>query len=620
VTFLNPAWLLLALAAAIPIAIHLLRRRIGTRVELPTARYLARAEAEHSRELRLRNILLMLLRAGAIVLIAVAAARPFAPVPGGARAPGAIAIVVDNTMSSAAVSGGVPVFDELRTAARVPLERLAPADRAWLITADGAVRSGAGEALLARLDSIRPIAGRGDLPRALTLADAAVQGSGLPGEIALVTDAQSSQWDEPLAFPRARLAIYAPASAPPSNRAVVEATPEPLRWTGGSGAVHIAFLSADSALYRVTIAGETLLRGVAEPDGRVRAPVVTTLRGWFAGTVETERDELPLDDVRHFAAFAGALPAVAVGSGAGMYAATAVATLADRGRVSRGTQIHVLPADTGIQLPALIAAPLDPVRAGAANRALERAGIPWRYGDRTFDSTTARADSAVFGGALPPEVFVRYRLMSLAIDTASAIDTLASVDGEPWMVAGDGYVLLASALDPAHSTLPVSAAFIPWLERMLAHRLTSDAIGVIEALTGDTIRLPPWADGVEAAAPAARRRVAFDVPGVHFLTRNGVRAGAIVVNPPRRESMLERITVETLRQRFTAAAVTATSDMRAFDRALLSTRGRREITGWILLLAGALIVAEMIVRGLQGRTPRPDGLSTSGRRPPVSGG
>jgi hypothetical protein len=156
VTFLNPAWLLLALAAAIPIVIHLLRRRIGTRVELPTARYLARAEAEHSRELRLRNLLLMLLRAGAIVLIAVAAARPFAPVPGGARAPGAIAIVVDNTMSSAAVSGGVPVLDELRAAARVPLERLTSSDRAWLITADGAVHSGTGEALLVRLDSIRP--------------------------------------------------------------------------------------------------------------------------------------------------------------------------------------------------------------------------------------------------------------------------------------------------------------------------------------------------------------------------------------------------------------------------------------------------------------------------------
>jgi hypothetical protein len=446
-----------------------------------------------------------------------------------------------------------------------------------------------------------------------------VQGSGLPGEIALVTDAQASQWDEPLTFPRARLAIYAPASAPPSNRAVVEAMPEPLRWTGGAGAVNIALISPDSALYRITIGGETVLRGVAEPDGRLRAPVVTSLRGWFAGTVETERDELPLDDVRHFAAFAGALPAVAVGTEAGTYAATAVATLADRGRVRRGTQIHVLPADNAIQLPALIAAPLDPVRAVAANHALERAGIPWRLGERMSDSMTARADSAFFGGALPPEVFVRYRLTLLAADTASAIDTLASVNGEPWMVAGDGYVLLASALDPAHTALPVSAAFIPWLERMLAHRLTSDAIGVIEAQTGDTIRLPPWADGVESATSAAHRRVAFDVPAVHFLTRNGVRAGAIVVNPPRRESMLERITVETLRQRFTAAAVTATSDVRAFDRALLSTRGRREITRWVLLLAGALVVAEMIVRSLQGRM-RPDRSGGFGRRPPVSSG
>ena len=38
-----------------PLLIHLLRRRIGTRIDFPAARYLARAEQEHSRTLRLRN-------------------------------------------------------------------------------------------------------------------------------------------------------------------------------------------------------------------------------------------------------------------------------------------------------------------------------------------------------------------------------------------------------------------------------------------------------------------------------------------------------------------------------------------------------------------------------------
>src|SRR5215471_6865445 len=61
-SLLAPLYLFLGAAALVPLLIHLLRRRIGTRIDFPAARYLARAEQEHSRSLRLRNILLMLLR------------------------------------------------------------------------------------------------------------------------------------------------------------------------------------------------------------------------------------------------------------------------------------------------------------------------------------------------------------------------------------------------------------------------------------------------------------------------------------------------------------------------------------------------------------------------------
>ncbi|HEY7877884.1 MAG TPA: BatA domain-containing protein, partial [Gemmatimonadaceae bacterium] len=65
IDFLSPLWLMAAGAAAVPLLLHLLRRRIGARVEFPAVRYLARAEREHSRKLRLRNLLLMLLRIAA---------------------------------------------------------------------------------------------------------------------------------------------------------------------------------------------------------------------------------------------------------------------------------------------------------------------------------------------------------------------------------------------------------------------------------------------------------------------------------------------------------------------------------------------------------------------------
>ena len=72
-SFLEPLLLALGAAAAVPLLLHLLRRRSGTRIEFPAARYLARAEEENSRKLRWRNLALMILRVLLVLLIAVAA-------------------------------------------------------------------------------------------------------------------------------------------------------------------------------------------------------------------------------------------------------------------------------------------------------------------------------------------------------------------------------------------------------------------------------------------------------------------------------------------------------------------------------------------------------------------
>src|SRR5215210_188533 len=97
---LAPWYAALAAATAVPLLLHLLRRRIGTRVEFPAVRYLERAEQENSARLRLRNWLLMALRVLAVILIALAAARPAANVGGAGHAPAAIALVLDNSLST----------------------------------------------------------------------------------------------------------------------------------------------------------------------------------------------------------------------------------------------------------------------------------------------------------------------------------------------------------------------------------------------------------------------------------------------------------------------------------------------------------------------------------------
>src|ERR1700712_497576 len=116
-TFLAPLYLLLGAAAAVPLLLHLLRRNITTQVDFPAARYLERAEQEHSRSLRLRNLLLMLLRVLLVLALAIAAARPFVRGIGVGHGPSALAVVLDNSLSTTAVVGGAPVFDRLRDAA-----------------------------------------------------------------------------------------------------------------------------------------------------------------------------------------------------------------------------------------------------------------------------------------------------------------------------------------------------------------------------------------------------------------------------------------------------------------------------------------------------------------------
>jgi hypothetical protein len=104
-------------------------------------------------------------------------------------------------------------------------------------------------------------------------------------------------------------------------------------------------------------------------------------RGWRAGSLELEPDEFRGDDLRHFAVRIGQPPAVRVAADAGVFARGAVDALEQGGRVRRGTEIEVASAVAAQRSqPALLFAPGDPLRVADANRALERAGIPWRFG------------------------------------------------------------------------------------------------------------------------------------------------------------------------------------------------------------------------------------------------
>jgi len=74
--FMHPGMLLGAGAAAIPVVLHLMMRQRPRQLEFPALRFLQAKQTSNRRTLKLRHILLLLLRMGALALLAFALARP----------------------------------------------------------------------------------------------------------------------------------------------------------------------------------------------------------------------------------------------------------------------------------------------------------------------------------------------------------------------------------------------------------------------------------------------------------------------------------------------------------------------------------------------------------------
>ena len=592
-SFLAPLYLTLGAFIAVPLIIHLMRRRIGARVDFPAARYLARAEKEHSRTLRMRNLLLMLLRVLALVAIAAAAARPVASWVGAGHAPTAIAIVVDNSLSSSVVLDGRPLLDQFKSMARSVVNPSTSADRLWLVTIDGRVRGGSAATLRDDINRLEPLAGSGDPAGALARAAGLVRASGLNArQVALVTDGQRTEWERVPAIVGTQLVLYAPSTKAPSNRAVVLAEGRPVRWTP-RGSVAARFLSHDSTTYRITLNGRTFARGTAAPNEEVVVRAAPPERGWVQGTVELEPDELAADNVRHFAVWIGPAPGLAVSPAAGSFVKNAVDVLRTTERVTDGRDIAIVPGDELSTLPALILAPVDPVKLGAANRALERAGIPWRFGGKHTGEATVRGT-----GLDGVTTTIRYDLVA---QSGAAAETLAVVGRDAWIVAGPRYVVVASPITPDATNLPIRAGFIPWLGDVVTTRLVGEPGQVINAAPSEQLPRPRWADGSENSdgqrTPLGDALEAPTRSGVLFLTRGGRRVGAVVVNSPPEESVLDRYTPDELRDRIRSERTLVAATPSSWATMAFRAAARRSLLEPALIAALVLLTLEALAIG-----------------------
>jgi hypothetical protein len=275
--------------------------------------------------------------------------------------------------------------------------------------------------------------------------------------------------------------------------------------------------------------------------------------------------------------------------------------------------IAIVAADHLTTLPALIIPPTDPVRIGAANRALERAGVPWRFGaaqrgEVAIDGIEARSPSgpAADTGAAAAPITAALEYAMVAQGSVPA-DTLARSATRPWVVAGPGYVLVASPVNPASTSLPLRAVFVPWIGDLIGQRLvgTGAALsgggsGVLDASPGMTLRRPAGAEELEAPDGSARVLSGATIdaparPGVYFLRRGGTRVGALVVNPEPRESDLSRLAVHTLATRFRGRSVLAETDGEQWARAVFDAHAARPLARIFLVVALVALLAESLL-------------------------
>ena len=600
-SLLEPFYLLLAGAAAVPLLLHLMRRRIQAKVDFPAVRYLARAEKENIRKIRMRNLLLMLLRIATVMVLAFAAARPLGAFFGAGHVPTAMAIVLDNSLSTSAIVNGQPLLATLRAAAKDAANAGTSADRLWLVTADGQVVGGSREAVREAIDRTDAFAGRGDLASAITRAHGLVAGAGLAArQVVVVTDGQTSTWSTPLTSDGGRVSVLAPSSTAPVNRAIVQADARPNRWTPRGSVVARASVP-DSATYRIALGNTRLASGTVRGGEDLTVHATPEERGWQSGVVELEPDELRGDDARYFAVWLGAAPEVRPDPGAGSFIRTAVDAMVQNQRVTLGGDVVIAAADQVAQLPAMLIAPPDGVRLGAANRTLERLGVPWRFGPAKRDETIVRGDR--FAGT---RTTLRFPLVAQA---GAIADTIAMTGGDAWIVAGDGYVIIGSPLDPSATDLPIRAGFVPWLGDVIAQRLAGDATAVLNAAPGASVRLPTGADGIEASdgqVTAASGQVsAPSRPGVYFVRRGAERVGALVVNPEAEESDLRRLPIPALRDRFRGRDVLVTDDAAEWNRSLFDAGSRRPLQVPLIVLALLLLAAETFLVRRSERTGAP---------------
>ncbi len=637
--FLYPVFGLAALAAAIPIVLHLMRRREVRRLTFPAIRYIRRAEQRQAQRLRLRHLVLLATRVLLVLLLAVAAAGPLVGRGGPSdHRPTALAIVIDASLSSTRIVGERRILDVHLQNAGLGVDLATPSDR---IAVFSATRAEAGAVALEQsgareyLRSVRPAAGVADLPGAIVRAEIWLETlADLERELHLFTDLQSVSLEagartEPQvqAGDGVSVIVQAPELPLLANGTPGVPRPEIVPLTAGrqtrvSVPLHWFGPAAPTApvILRL-VAGENVVSATEARFGEDALLVLPPQdSGWSQGHVEIDHYGLAADDRRYFTWLVRPPSTVAVLGDPGRFVALALEALENGGRLRSGgpNASEVWLAVGGERIAEGLAAghativlpPANPLDLARLNVRLEQARIAWRYEtDERSGSRRVGAGSSL-EGVTGTEVRQAYRLILRGAATRDTV-LLGLDDGSPWLVRGttiDGvaYLLLGSPMTPDASDLPVSAAMVPFLDALIGDwaRLAAAERTVLE---GDALlRLPDRArtamlpDGTEVPVEGGAPFNAAE-PGNYAAFDGEGLALAISVNAPLREADLAAARQEELEAVLPAANWSWMRETDAADWTEGIFKARRGRLAWrplvVLLILISIVEAALAAAG-----------------------
>ncbi|MGB0291513.1 MAG: BatA domain-containing protein [Luteolibacter sp.] len=238
-TFLNPLLLIGGLGLALPILAHLLNRFQVQHTDWAAMQFLNRAVRVRSRQIKLRDLLLLIMRCVAMILLILALSRPAwtgnSWLPGERRA--GVVIALDNSFSMGHGAQGETRFDEALKRIEVIREKMAPGDPITLTLMGGddqvVLRNMAydGQRFEDALAELVVGPCRVDLANEpKRIADLVADMEAPQKEVYVITDAQASDWKQPSSQLREAIAelgaqadvFVVPVSSDDSNLAVTD--------------------------------------------------------------------------------------------------------------------------------------------------------------------------------------------------------------------------------------------------------------------------------------------------------------------------------------------------------------------------------------------------------------